>query len=754
MECYMTLNELLSIIRRMPNRQTIALTANQRRVLRIATGPLWVIAGPGSGKTEVLILRCLRLMYVDEVNPRAIFMTTFTEKAARELQDRLVSYGAWVASQAEEAQDVDISHVRVGTLHSLCNDIMHEFRYEGYQNYRLMDELEQLIFINEHSNLVRRNLTQEDLRLWTTFGSMLGGWRTVSVATRARKRLFRAIAFRSLVGRLVEYMVDIHAMEAAGEPWRTLAEGYRDYSAQLENTYRSDFSHVQSKFLEFLGSPRGETFLNGDGTPDNPGISHILVDEYQDTNPIQEAIYLSMARELPHNLMVVGDDDQAIYRFRGGTVDCLIGFTEACRRAWGDVQIIPIHMLENHRSHELIVTWCNRFIASCPEMRRPSARTPRPGELIPASDITARYGDYPAVGLITGSNNKTLASNFAATVRGMLDNGIITDPSDCALLLHSTKETRNWAGHYITALQDVNIDVYNPRGRTFLDQPEVRTALGALVAVLDPRLDATPTRGAGIRGMANDWLDAYRANCSPGLERYVQRARAEIASKPAGEFFRIGVAELFYILLSFEPFTSWQEDIATSSRLAKLTRLLEAYTSMPWPDEPTRTRGWLAGSATEAGQVSFKWRSSFYWGLVSILEWEKVNDEEDEYELFPRGRLPIMTIFQAKGLQFPFVFVAGVGNENGAPSGSHQAESLLYPFRPGARPLSGSDRERAIQDVVRLYYVAYSRAQYGLFVLAKYNDVDGGVLPLGVGGRQWLEGLGIRSLNEELQRGS
>lgn len=138
--------------------------------------------------------------------------------------------------------------------------------------------------------------------------------------------------------------------------------------------------------------------------------------------------------------------------------------------------------------------------------------------------------------------------------------------------------------------------------------------------------------------------------------------------------------------------------------------------------------------------------------MVGILGAEGLNDEEDEYDLFPRQRLPIMTIFQAKGLQFPFVFVAGVGNESGTPAGSHQAETLLHRFRQSQQPLAFSENERAVQDIARLYYVAYSRSQYGLFILARYDDVDFNVLPLGRG-RDWLESLGIRSINETRQRG-
>lgn len=105
----MTLDELLNIIQQTPGRAAINLQPEQRRIVETSEGLLWVIAGPGSGKTEILVLRCLRLIYVDRVDPRSIMVTTFTEKAARELEDRLGDYAAWITESApkEEVDDVD-----------------------------------------------------------------------------------------------------------------------------------------------------------------------------------------------------------------------------------------------------------------------------------------------------------------------------------------------------------------------------------------------------------------------------------------------------------------------------------------------------------------------------------------------------------------------------------------------------------------------------------------------------------------------
>ncbi len=138
---------------------------------------------------------------------------------------------------------------------------------------------------------------------------------------------------------------------------------------------------------------------------------------------------------------------------------------------------------------------------------------------------------------------------------------------------------------------------------TLRPREEVRASLGALLAILDPGLDACPPQ---LSDYPTQWNDAYQAilPVAPALEDYVARARGQIASKgPIGRL-STGAMELFYILLSFPPFSDWKEDdLDRSERLAKLTRILEAYTSMPQPGTTERTRTSL-GTSREGHEVS------------------------------------------------------------------------------------------------------------------------------------------------------
>ena len=333
----MNLQEMLVAIK---NKTGIQVNNEQKAVIAHEDGPLWVIAGPGSGKSEVLVLRTLKLVCIDEVPPKSIILTTFTEKAARNIQDRLAIYKNYLDQIDEHSlRKIDLSEVRVGTLHSLCNGIMHEYRYMEYQNYRLLDAIEQSLFVYEHSDLSKSQ--QEHLPLWQEFDLLTErynqaagtGWNRSS--DYPPHRWIRVNAAVTLFNRIVEDRVNVPQMQAEGGNWEILANAYKQYRDSLEEHKACDFAHLQLKFLEFLDSPSGSRFIQGENSSDHPGINHVLVDEYQDTNPIQENIYLKLTQRSPHNLCVVGDDDQALYRFRGGTVECMVNFDRACQSAWG-----------------------------------------------------------------------------------------------------------------------------------------------------------------------------------------------------------------------------------------------------------------------------------------------------------------------------------------------------------------------------------------------------------------------------------
>lgn len=101
---------------------------DQKDAILHGSGPLWITAGPGSGKTEVLVVRTLKLITCDGIRPESIILTTFTERAARSLLNRLSSY----VNDLGMGDSVDATSLKTGTLHSICNSVMRDFRYPSY----------------------------------------------------------------------------------------------------------------------------------------------------------------------------------------------------------------------------------------------------------------------------------------------------------------------------------------------------------------------------------------------------------------------------------------------------------------------------------------------------------------------------------------------------------------------------------------------------------------------------------------------
>ena len=760
----MNLQEMLSVIEQKSERE---LNKEQRAVITHETGPLWVIAGPGSGKSDVLVLRCLKLVCVDEVPPKSIILTTFTKKAAENVRERLASYKNYLDENDTELEKIDLSQVRVDTLHGLCKDIMEEYRYVEYQNYRLLDGIDQLLFVYEHSDLSSNSPRQEHLLLWREFHllaekyNLAAGYRWKKSNNYPPHRWIRANATVNLFNRIVEDQIDVSQMQTKNGIWGSLAGAYEAYRNSLEENKACDFAHLQLKFLEFLNSPSGNRFLMGDNSSDHPGISHVLVDEYQDTNPIQEKIYLQLTQCSPHNLCVVGDDDQALYRFRGGTVECMVNFDHACQSAWGTgIKVFKHPLSTNYRSHPKIVDWCDKYIQSFNVINQLGARVSHKPSLSPDPrwnnrqvERGCRIGNYPAVSYLRGQNNGDVAARFAEMVKGLLDNGVVKDPSQCVLLLRSTRVLPRSAGPYQKALEQQGFKVYNPRSRTFLEQPEIQTALGTLVKILDPDqkvLSRVTTKS--VKETIEGWIQIYSDQAVQNSEfsSYVDRAINRIKQTPAGKTITQSaddgnamspatIQEVFYHMISLEPFVTWRrQDVEQSIRLGKLSQVLDSYCMLPFRGNIGSTRGNLQTDPDTAGVINPKQLNHLYYSLVGLLVSEGLNEPEDEEIICPQGSFPIMTVHQAKGLEFPFVFVPQLGVQKVKVGPDLQIEDTMRPFRNNPSSSGFNAQERAEQDQIRFFYVAYSRAIYSLVLLGTTHDLRNQGIGFGDNGRQWF----------------
>ena len=726
----METSDLIQALESLPNRN-FKLDNDQRAVVSHGNGPLWVIAGPGSGKTDSIVFRCLKLLVVDRVPPASIILTTFTEKAANNLQTRISQYMQFLVKTDKSLEVIDYNRVRIDTLHGLCNDIMQEFRFTGYQNYRLLDDIEQRLFIIEHSSpaSLDNSVSRSYDDIWKTFSYAFDSFDPLSkskwkpTSGRSPNRNIRAKGLAVLFNRIVEDMLDIALMKNEGGAWETLVKAYEEYREKLFNTYRCDFAHVQAKFLDFLNSEQSNLFLYGNGTDQYPGVKQVLVDEYQDTNPIQEEIYFKLA-ERTKNICVVGDDDQALYRFRGGTVDCMVNFENSCKEKMNIPQIAKIFLSTNYRSNPGIITFYDNYIRSFQEMTIPGARVPGKPALKAGSNIN---GNYPSVAIHRGQNANDVAEFFTGMVKYLYDRQIIHDYSECALLLLSTKRNRNNAGPFMDALESNSIPCYNPRSKGLLEEEEIKVLLGGMLEILDP--DSTAQKSIKfeqITERCDEWRAEFDelAKINSDLRTYVDQYAEGIMRMGPRTSVGVNLLEIFYDLLNFPPISEWIEDPDRSVRIGVVCKILDAYSNVPSAANVKNMLGFLYTSSSPNQGLSFNWRRNFYYSLLGILASEGLNEAEDEIENFPRGKLPIMTIHQSKGLEFPIVFVYGLSQAK-PDSEATLLESDFMRFRRNKnRSLSTSFTldQKIKQDQVRLFFVAYSRAQYALVLLAKHAE--------------------------------
>lgn len=679
--------------------------------------PLWIIAGPGTGKTHTLVWLVLKRILVDGVTPEEIVLTTFTRKAAAELQSRLlVSRQRLVDAGVSEAGPIDISRIMLGTLHAICSRVLQDQRYEPTLRIRVLeDELTQQFFLRRTRNSF---VYDGNSPVWSHFKF------TEEEARFAPTVASRAEWAAKLFNRLTENSVDIDAMAASGEPaYVALAKGYREYEEALRKEHRTDQAHLQAHFLRFLDTSEGQDWLSGSSS--GSGFV-VVVDEYQDTNPIQERIYFKLA-ERRRDITVVGDDDQSLYRFRGATVEALIDFDRACQHYLGR-EPVSVNLRENRRSHPAIVGWVNRFIEQHRLMRDSRVRVRAPGKrpLVAASGVE---GGYPAVMSIAEPTFQKAAQKVVTVIKELKDAGKILDYSQVALLTFSTRETSHSIGAFTKALRKADIPVYNPRNGSAHKDPLFLQLLGALINILDEDGSGQPEfLSMRVREYISAARAAYDALKAEGraneLRRYVEhsaaRVRVSTLSTEDGRTFlsrsggrRVTISALLYKLLSHEPFATGMTEPEASARLKAFNLILAEYESLFYDGElPLEERNGVA--AVSSGALR-----NFYGVFVEGIH-DRLNDPEDDEVSIQEGMVNVMTIHQSKGLEFEVVFVLRPDKQPFI-GDTHLLEDELAPFAdwPTKPPVRRSQEMRAAEDAIRLFFVAYSRAKRLLVLTGK-----------------------------------
>jgi DNA helicase-2/ATP-dependent DNA helicase PcrA len=660
------------------------LNAAQREVVAHVDGPLLVVAGPGSGKTYSIVLRALNLLLLEKAAAKEIVLCTFTEKAAFEMRDRLSA-----AAQKVEYRG-DLSELRVTTIHALCNRILtlHRHRTELGNSYETLDELTQLLFIFEH------------------FGEIIGPPENDLFLRRWKTRWTAIEGARGYFNKITEERVDLDRLSASADPFiESIARAYRVYEAALFANNRTDFAHLQSIVHGLLLNPKHSRALANE-------IRYVLVDEYQDTNYVQEQLLLKVTEQTA-NLCVVGDEDQSLYRFRGATVRNILEFPS--RFSGCPV----VRLTTNYRSHRAIVERYDRWMASA-DWSNPLGVSFRFDKTIEA-DPNGGHPDYPAVISIWGRDARDEAERFADLVAFMKRSAVIEDYSQVALLLHSVRD--DYSGSYLAALEARGIPAFCPRARAYFDNDEIRLMVASFAVVFGWHSEGRGQVAGAVaelgRYVDQGIVELARGYAAPNpLALALQAWVGEIAALGEGESLDVRPADYFYRLLALDPFAKAVKNENAARNLAMFSQLLNVFQSYYHYTVVThRNREFL--------------RSHLFNSFLRLLYDGGINEYEDPDQPFPKGHVQVMTIHQAKGLEFPVVVVGSLSTQLSSPK---QIDRDLGPFyhRPPFEPES----RITLFDRMRLHYVAFSRPQKVL-VLTAHEQPKDHFSPIWQGLPQW-----------------
>lgn len=645
--------------------RTQRMNAAQREIVAHTEGPLLVIAGPGSGKSRSLILRAMNILLLEKAKPSEIVLCTYTEKAAHEMHNRLLSLAKEVAYTG------DLSQLRVGTIHSVCNRLIMEHRHLTPlgNDYTTLNEFSQRLFIFQHLHTIDRH------------GFFRSKWNIQWEASKWLQEYF---------DKIMEELIDKHTLFHDPRPFQKhLALAYHAYGTLLLKENRVSFAAQLKIAYDLLYNTKvADKILQN--------IRYVCVDEYQDTNYVQEQIILRLASSTK-NLCVVGDEDQALYRFRGATVRNILEFREAMHN-YSDYR--EIRLTINYRSHPDIVkrydTWMRSTNWTNPEAAKNPFRTEK--TIIPDPEKT--HPHHPSVICIEEQNIDDEAEQLAELVFFLKEHEIISDYNQVALLLQSVQA--HFSNAYREALTTHAIPSFCPRARSYFSQLEVRLLIACFARLFhysgeveDNLLDHTEF-SKYIRKDCLEVLDISYAPSHP-LQALLRTFEQEIIDSAQQEVEldtqnHTQLTDYFYRLLAVEPFVTFVQDEQTMRNLVIFSKVLHTFQNFyhhTYINEQTRTN------------ICFDFFSIF----LRLLEDGGINEYEDTEQPFLKGHVQIMTIHQAKGLEFPVVIV---GSLNKSHTGAQAVDRELDTFYNRER----FEPESRIPgfDMMRLYYVAFSRA--------------------------------------------
>jgi len=673
--------------------ETLLSKANpqQREAILNTEGPLLIIAGPGSGKSYTLVERIVYLITQKGVAAESLLVVTFTDKAARELTTRI----------SNRLTELDIcfnlNEMYLGTFHSICLRMLedHQEYTRLKRSFTLFDQFDQQYFlyqrIKEFRLIADANLVMGDdgIGRWNQSENLLHWLNKVSEEALNADKLVQAPE------------VEVKALGLL----------FRRYQELLAEHNALDFSGIQFEALQLLEEhPQVLEAVRAK-------LAYLMVDEYQDTNTIQERLLLLLAGE-NKNLCVVGDDDQGLYRFRGATIRNILEFP----KLFPEGQCKQVRLAVNYRSHPDIIRFYNEWMReqSWDDGER-SFRYDK--QILPRE---TEFPEVPTVLKLRATDPVDHSTRWHAEVLALLtalkDSGKLTDWNQVAFLYQSVKSER--AQDLARFLEGSGVPVYSPRSNLFFEREEVRLMVGALI-FLFPQFAKVRVWAEGAN--LPIW-DYYDQQCfkpfADELRKPENKALLDWARPLAKRHVVLAqttdyaFSSLFYQLLQFPLFSRYLGEEATQGvdkgraarNLATFSSLLTKFEYLHYVS--VLNPEWLERNLRD-----------LFNHYIRFLKDGGIGEYEDVSDYAPKGCVSFLTIHQSKGLEFPVVVC---GSMEASPRKQHRELDVLleeggYLSKATFEPLE----HIKTFDFWRLFYTAFSRAQNLLVLAAQQREGRG-----------------------------
>lgn len=605
-----------------------SLNDKQREAVAAPLSNMLVLAGAGSGKTRVLVHRIAWLMEVENITPFSILAVTFTNKAAREMRGRI-----------ESLMGRGLNSMWIGTFHGLAHRLLRSHHAEAGlpENFQILDS-------DDQYRLVRRILRAMNLdeKHW---------------APRQVQWYINGNKDEGLRPQHIETHGDATAQK--------MREIYTAYQEACDRSGLVDFAELLLRAHE-LWAKNPEVLAHYQRR-----FRAVLVDEFQDTNNIQYAWLRMLCSGNTNNIMIVGDDDQSIYGWRGANVDNIHNFL----KDFGDTSTIRLE--QNYRSTGNILNAANAVIDN------------NSGRL--GKELWTEDSEGELISVYAGFNELDEARFIVSQIKSWIDDG--NSLNDSAILYRNNAQSRVLEEALLH--EGIAYRIYG--GLRFFERQEIKDALGYLRMVNHPHDDAafervvnTPSRGIGEKTITQVRTAAREQNCSLWQASNLLLAENSLTGRAskALQAFTTLVSELEQAVhgLPLEEqadkairhsglYAMYQAERGekAQARLENLEELVTACKQFIVPEEAeemTPMSAFLAHASLEAGDT-------------------QADSEQDAVQM--------MTIHSAKGLEFGLVFLAGV-------------EEGMFPSQ------MTNDEPGRMEEERRLCYVGMTRAMKKLFI--------------------------------------